>query len=189
MAVQNIVLAMDSASSISQELSQFLDSGVLNDRQTMELALEQRDGLTWSNARLLRLIRDLANDLNMVAPMVPFGTGFAEIPLLYHTNSAGISIFLFHPCLEDYGNQYGSQIRPGYISDGLGTWVNESEDNLFLYLASNFSDQDQEQIFRKILIFLESNFTVQNGNGTGRISKCVKDFCGEMERIISEACE
>ena len=188
MAVQNIKLAMDSASSITQELSHLLDSGVLNDWQSMKLALERRNGLTWSNTRLLWRIRDLANELQMVAPMVPFGTGFAEIPLIYYVTPEGISIILFPPCLDDYGES-GGQLRQGYISDGSGTWVNESEDNLFLYLASNFSFQDQKELFRKILSFLEANFNT-NGNESSRISSCVKAFCGEIDRIInSEARE
>ena len=184
MALGNKMLAMDLGFTIKQQLSQFLDSGILDDQESMELSLEQRNGLARTNARLLPLIRDLANELKIAAPMVPFGTGFAEIPMIYHTTSEGMSVYVFWPCFEGYGSN-SSEIRPAFISDGFSTQLNESEENLFCYLASNFSDQDQEELFRKILKFLETNFSSPNGSGTSRISKCVKAFCEEMDLIIN----
>lgn len=182
MAVKHTTLPLDSKTAVKQDMLGIM--AILDDPELMRLALEQRDSPASAIAKLIWDTRELMNDLGMVAPIVQLGTSFGEIPVIHYSSEAGVGIYLFPPSFEE-GSVRGTQILPAFISDGFSKLLNQSRDNVFVYIVENFTVSEQLEVLQVILQWYTANFASPNGNGTSRINKCVKDFCGSIERIIS----
>lgn len=172
------------ASSVKRGFLQILRSRILDKPEYMQETCEQLTGLTRCITEIIWTTRDVMGYLPIVSLVVLFDTG--KSAMVHYANDAGSELYVVP---RSVGYNSGSQeIRPAFISDGFNQMIDERKEDLYLYICDSFSTYEQLELLHSIIQWYKANFMTPNGDGS-RISKCVKDFCGEMERIISEARE
>jgi hypothetical protein len=184
MAVRNTMLATAQVLTVQQDIRSLLR--LLEDPEAMALALQQPASPAQAIAQLLWDTKAVMNQYCGAAPWFCFEPELRETALIHYTNAAGIGILVVPPSAKGY-NGNGPQIRPAFISDGFSTVLDQSRDNVVVYLVDNFTLSEQLEMLQVILQWYKANFTGSKGNGASRISTCVKEFCETLENIMTSS--
>ncbi|MFC1716288.1 hypothetical protein ACFL6S_21625 [Candidatus Poribacteria bacterium] len=185
MRVRNTMLAMDSESSVNQDMLGVV--AILDVPESMGAEKDQKDDLDSSLADLLETVRDVMNERGTVAPYDLFEPGYSEMRvkwMIHYLNSESVKVMVIPPFLCGF-NGTEPEITPSYVSDGKSDVINESQ-NLLQYLRSKFSFDEKKEILEVILNWFRANFSDQESGPSMELCRLVRNFNSAMQRVLGQ---